>query len=213
MMTAIEAVLQRFLASPSRRLIVIIITFGTGLAALLPAADEYLAQRDHRTDSLESLTDVREQVAQLDALEAQSGQLGERLARLEDQTVADKNVYHFRSNLVALTRTSGCSIRRIHLGKPHIRDWHENDRPVEVRTAARNDDKATYELRSQHVSLSVSGTLDSTRELLEALRGTGKMIHVESLALRPSGPNRKAVTLEVELIVFGLEKKKSVVSA
>jgi hypothetical protein len=67
--------------------------------------------------------------------------------------------------------------------------------------------KAKYELRSQRVSLSVGGGLEQVKLLLKNLHVSQKLLHVEQLELQPTGSNRKVVTLDLELVVFGLTRK------
>ena len=53
----------------------------------------------------------------------------------------------------------------------------------------------------------MAGGLEQVKRLLENLHVSQKLLRVEQLELQPTGSNRKVVTLDLELVVFGLTRK------
>lgn len=53
----------------------------------------------------------------------------------------------------------------------------------------------------------MGGGLEQVKLLLNNLHVSQKLLHVEQLELQPTGSNRKVVTLDLELVVFGLTRK------
>ena len=53
----------------------------------------------------------------------------------------------------------------------------------------------------------MAGGLEQVKLLLENLHVSQKLLRVEQLELQPTGSNRKVVTLDLELVVFGLTRK------
>ncbi len=206
-MAKVEEELRRFLDNRWRRLIVIIVSFGIGLLTVWPAADEYTALRERRLELFDSLTEAQQQASELSSLKAEADERNRTLAELESQTVPLSQVHRFRSRLVELTRRSGCRVRKIQLGVPRATVWYEKDNPRKPPRAAERGPETPFQLQTQPVTLSASGSLNQVKQLLAGLHDTGKMMHTKRFNLRPMGPDRKEIVLELELILFHLQKK------
>jgi len=176
---------------------------------LWPAADEYCATRDRRAQLWEDLSDAQQQTSLLDSLEAKAEQRRQILESFEKKAVPQDQLYGFRNRLVEMTRESGCRVRRIQLGSPRTRRWYENDNPCKQIKAPERGQETPFQLQTQPVALSAAGSLPQIKRLLAELHETGKMMHTKSFRLRPDGSNRKAVVLELELILYDLQKTEA----
>ena len=184
---------------------VITVTFAIGLALILPAADEYSASRDRHARLTSTLNNTRSIVARLDEYEGQVAERVRKLENLETRTTGEKQAQAFRERIVVMVRESGCQMRRIRLGQPTARRWHENDKALDQMASTTKGPETPLMLNVQPVSLSVTGTTASVKGLLEQLHRSGKMMHTKSFALRPAGlENPKEVLLDVEFLLFNL---------
>ena len=130
-----------------------------------------------------------------------------KLADLEARTVSVEQAHLFRQEVVEFVRESECQVREIHLAEPSSRVFREGDSPLEQRSSGkRNRDESPYILNTQPLSLSITGTLPSVKNLLSRLQATEKMIYSKSLSLVPSRENREEVALNLELLLFDLTK-------
>jgi len=204
----IESVLRKFLESRRSRVIVIIGTFGIGLATVLPLADEYLALRDRREHLKVELSGAQQAAKALPRFEKRVHQQIRTLENWQSQTVPAGQVHEFRRSVVDLVRETGCQIRRVHTDAAHTRPWSEGDDPLKVRNVrSKKKDDSHFELTSQSFVLEISGTLPQIEAVLSQLHREGKLAHTRHFVLRPVGRNRKEVVLELELLLFDLTRK------
>ena len=117
----------------------------------------------------------------------------------------------FRHQIVELTRGADCQLRRLNLETVSYRPWLKEDHPLRQATRGRNrkEEEASatgFDLRSQVVSLSVSGKVDDVQKLLAAVTSTGKLMQMQSLSLRPLASDRGEAVMEMQFTVFGLTK-------
>lgn len=207
-MAALELHLRALAEHPRRRIIVTILTCGTLVMALWPAADEYFALCDFRAHLAESLDDARQEAAALPELEQKAARRAAELAVWENKTVGETDTHRFREELVELVRLSGCQMQRIDVGAPQRRAWAAGDDPL---GEPRKDDKqraaSPYELSTRTLTLAVAGPLASVNTLVEGLRKLDKLLYVGSVSQRPADQERTEIAMELELLLLSLEKK------
>jgi hypothetical protein len=164
------------------------------------------------SDSELALEEARSIAHNMDDFQKQvASRMGE-LQALEARAVSGQRIDEFRGELVSLVRQSGCQIRRIQAGSSQTRKWLAKDDPLQsVAGGGGNATEETgFQLESQTFSLSVSGSLPRIKELLAALHARQYLAHTRSFALRPTGPDGKEASLDVELWLFDLVRKKPV---
>jgi len=209
----VKETLTRALTGPYRTWGVITLTFAIGLAVILPAADEYTASRDRQAQLTATLENTRSIVARLDEFEGMVAQRLQKLEELENRTTRDQQAQAFRERVVTMVRESGCQMRRVRLGQPTSRRWHENDNALDQVASITKGPETVLMLNVQPVSLSVTGTTAGVKSLLEQLHRSGKLMHTKSFALRPAGlENAKEVLLDVEFLLFDLTEAQPVVT-
>lgn len=198
--------LRRWLASPWRPFVVIIVTCVIGLGTVWPAADEYLAQSKYRAELEESIASAQADVARQGQLRPQAAALEQQLSVLRLQGMDEDRAQQFRRQLVEMTRNSGCRLRTIRAEPPQRRVWRKGDDPTATR-GTQGSKETQFQLRSQVISLSVSGPVGRVREILAELQATEQLMHTRRLALRPRGEQREEIILDLELLLLDLEPR------
>jgi len=189
---------------PRRMLIVITVTCIVGLVTIAAATDEYSTLREEKTDL--SLQLARAQL-EADSLPAARRQLQRReqdLAAARRLGVSSQQVHELRSRLVAEARETGCTVRRLHLANPQIRPWTHDDDPHRSRVD-RKAKPTGFQLRTQVVNLTVTGTSEEIDRLLKQIADLGHVVDGRRLAVHAAGSNRSQVVMETELRLYNLE--------
>ena len=216
-MAGAELILRRLLEGRAGRWSIIIVTLALILACVLPIADRYFALRMTEADLSAELRRAKLQVERTGDLQRKAQAVSKQLTEMEARALSDENAHAFRQSLVTLARNSGCQLRSLHMSQPQLRTWHTTDDPFDKPGAKRDrKDERTdsgYQLRTQPIQLSVSGTLDQARSLLTELQKSGKLISVTNLSVHPSGEDRNKVVMEVQITLFGLTRNSAVPEA
>jgi Tfp pilus assembly protein PilO len=212
-MTGVESTLRAMLEGHTRKWTVIILIGLVLLVLGLPAADEYFALRQREQELTKAYRAEKAQLAQREKLDETAKQTADALAQFHARGLTDETLHEFRNQIVELTRGTGCQLRRLNMETVTSRPWLNEDHPLTPATRSRNRKKEEESttgltLRSQSISLSVSGKHEEISRLLAALEGTGKLMHKRSLSIRPVDSDRKAAVMELQFTVFGLTKEK-----
>lgn len=205
-----ESILRRFLEHPHRQWIVIILTISTALVVIWPLADDYLAHRGRSRELERSLAEAQAAVAQRGMYEQRLEQTQEELKGLEARSLPEQRMFEFRGDVAEIARSTGCQVQQMRLGNADLRRWRMHDDPLE---AAKQGKLTPFELRTQQFSLSVLGPLAAIKAFLGQLEQDGKLMHTQSLAIRPDSSDPRMVELDLQLQLFDLqsspaEKKK-----
>lgn len=198
-----ESLLRGLLAHRARRWIVIFATLAIGLIIGLPLADDYFAVRDRQAKLSSTIAHTEATLSRLDRFEAGVDQTRQALRQAESEVMSAQRAERFRRRVGELARASGCRIRRIGLGAPDARKWHQNDHPL-VRNRTEKGPQTPFELRTMKFTLSASGPLSSIKELVGRLYAEQRLAHTRRFALHPAAGNRKEAILDLELVLFDL---------
>jgi hypothetical protein len=211
-MATVETLLRALVEHPRRGLFVIILTCGLALLLIWPVVDEYFALVEESAELERSVAQAQREVSAARNIEQAASARASELAALRQQTLAAKDVHAFSSQLVELTRNAGCQLRRIDLGEVQRRKWGDDDHPLRPQAIA-SGKETPYELHTQRVTLSISGPLESVQSLIGKLYALEKMVHTQSLQLRPTDDSRSEVSLDLELLFFDLQRAKKPAAA
>ncbi len=203
----VEQLLQQFLVHPSRRWIVITLTFAIGLVAVWPAADDYLALTGDRARLKSEIAQAEETVSRLKAFQEKVSARVSELKQREAEAVTESIALELRGQIVSLARKHSCQVRRINLSDKKTRRWREKDNPLDKTARAGSGKETKFELQTQQFKLTVIGALPAIADFLAELQGDEKLVHTSVFSLRPSSQNRKTAELELELTMFDLNKK------
>ena len=203
----IELALRAFCDSPHRWLVVTAVTSIVTLVTVWPLADDHFAGNDERAELAERLRSARLDAEDLGELENQVQEVKAQLAAITGRTVSESTVGSYRSRLVELARQSNCQVRRISVGSIQTRPWQTGDDPIQGSVSGVVPKKATgLDLQKQTLELSISGSMSGLNSLLEQIHDEARLMHVKNLEIRPGGPNRKQVLLDLELWFFSLAR-------
>jgi hypothetical protein len=210
-MAGVEAMLRSMLEGRRRWWTVIILIALVMLVLGLPAVDDYIALRKREQELSVAYRAEQTQLDRREELAQRASTIDVRLAGYAARGLTDETVSEFRHQIVELTRGAGCQLRRLNLESVSYRPWLKDDHPLRKATGGRNrkEEEASatgFDLRSQVVSLSVSGKVADVQKLLAAVTSTGKLMQMQSLNLRPSASDRGEAVLEMQFTVFGLTK-------
>lgn len=211
-MERLKIILRALVEHPSRRMIVIIATCVTTLATLWPAADEYLAQREHQDEMESSLQLAKSEIQKLPSVRRVAASTLEQVHQLRKQTVAPSETHEFRTQVAEIVRNHGCQLRRLDITGLRRRTWYQSDHPMSSIAAGDHGDKTPFELTTQVMTLSVTGDLDSVEKLLSDLRDQQRMIHARRFSLRSAASGNREVQLDLELLLFHLERNSRAAS-
>ena len=187
--------------------IVMTITFAIGLITIWPAADEYFALRSYNTELVRSLVEAKTEAESLEELEAKVLTQESNLANLESKAVDIDDTYHFREQLIELTRQAGCHLRRLDLGASERRPWRKGDNPLDTARQKKDGTPSPFELRTQSVRLVVAGPIEGVVDFMSRMQESDKLMHTTTLSLRSATGGSEDVEIEMELLLLNLSKK------
>ncbi|MEQ8846338.1 hypothetical protein [Botrimarina sp.] len=135
----------------------------------------------------------------------------QRLGQLRLRQVDEQSVTDLRSWLVNAARQAGCQVRRIDLANPASRPWLVDDHPLENPSKQQAQEKGVspFVLQTRAVTFSVTGSAPEVFALLKAIDSDARLMHTQSLDLRPTGRDASDLQLDLGLQYFALVRQKS----
>lgn len=206
----IEPALRKFCESRYRKLIVIGVTFIVGLVLILPLVDAIRAGHDEKESLLVELDSAHNVAAEIKGFEARVAEKLSQLKGLEDRTVNDDTMPALRGTLTDLAKETECNIRRLNVGSATSRAWKPGENPFTPSTDNKTSDQSNgpkFQLEWRPVSISVSGAAPNLKTMIERISASKKLMHIKSLEMYPSSPNRQTLTLDMEIWYFTLARK------
>lgn len=200
----IETALRGVVEHPKRGLIVITVTFVIGVVFGWPAVDDYFAAAENHRNLVAEVEEGAVTASRLGLYQKQLEKQTEKLRLLEARALSPDNLEEFRNEVTAWVKESGCQLRRVKLADPQLRQWYENDDPLETRPRSEKDAKTPFRLRQQPLSLLVTGEMEPVSQFLARLGKQDKLLHTGSLHLRRSTEVAGMVELDLELVLFDL---------
>lgn len=205
----IESMLRPVVEHPKRGLIVIIATFVIGVVFGWPAVDDYFAAAENHRKLVAEVEEGAATASRLNLYHKQLELQIEKLRVLETRALSPANVEQFRDQITEWVKESGCQLRRVKLAEPQLRQWYENDHPLENRARSEKDAKTPFRLRQQPLSLLVTGPMDRVGEFLARLGEQDKLLHTGNLHLRRSTEDASVVEMDLDLILFDLVQSET----
>jgi hypothetical protein len=203
----VEQILWRFLEYRKRKQAVIIATMVTGLVAVWPAADEYIAARSRYSDARSELEETERQIENLPKFTQLLEKRKLELANLEKQTFSQDAAQTLRSELQQMIRETDCQMRNVRLGDPISRDWTTNDDPVTLVNMADRGTSTPFQLVTRQMSLQITGTMPNLSRFLERLSKLNGLVHTKSISLRRTSQQSTNTSLDMEILLFDLARR------
>jgi hypothetical protein len=175
---------------------------------VLPIVDVYYAGRDEKTAVIVDLESARSVAAGIAEYETRVAEKVAQLKSLEVRTLNDESLPDLRGKLVDLAKEARCSIRRLNVGITSSRPWKADENPIMPKPAAKSDENASpFVLEWRPINLSLSGTGENLRTLIDKIATSGMFVHTKSMEMYPSSPARQSLTLDMELWYFTLTRR------
>lgn len=200
----VESLLRSVLTHPKRVWIVISLTLGIGLLFSWPAVDSYSAAKEHRAKLESELQEGEALVGKVDLYQKQAEKKKAQLKLLEAKTLSPAQIEKLRSQLVVMVKESHCMVRRVRLGDSSLRQWYDEDSPLESRMRLDSEKKSVFRLRTQLLNLAITGNLTDVSEFLTKLSQQDRLIHTGGFQLRKSAEDKNLMDLEIDLLFFDL---------
>lgn len=200
----VESLLRGVLTHPKRVWIVISLTLGIGLLFTWPAVDSYSAAKEHRAQLESELQEGEALVGKVDLYQKQAEKKQAQLKQLEAKTLSPAEIEKLRSQLVVMVKESHCMVRRVRLGDSSLRQWYDEDSPLESRMRLDAEKKSEFRLRTQLLNLAITGNLTDVSEFLTKLSQQDRLIHTGGFQLRKSAEDKNLMDLEIDLLFFDL---------
>jgi hypothetical protein len=127
----------------------------------------------------------------------------------EKRTVDDESMPALRDKLVGFAKETACSIRRITVGSVSSRAWSPGQNPIGPADTKQTETSSPFKLEWRPVSISLSGTSESLRSMLDRVSASGMLVHAKSFEMYPSSATRQTKTLDLELWYYTLAKRNS----
>jgi hypothetical protein len=176
----------------------------------MPLVDVIRAGHDEKESLLVELESARNVAAELSAFETKVADKTAQLKTFEARTVDDESLPALRGKLVDFAKETGCSIRKLSVGAMSSRAWRPGDNLFVQPSGAKPNDAANsskFQLEWRPVSVSLSGSSASLRNMVERVSTSGMLMHTKSLEMYPSSPSRQSLTLELEVWYYTLARK------
>ncbi|MFN3152383.1 hypothetical protein [Bremerella sp.] len=205
-MKAFKESFTRLVRHPSALMVGIIVTFVVALVTLIPAADEYLVLQERSgevTRQLESGTNDRDK---LSLVKAKHAEIQETLESHQERTIDEDAAHAIRSSLVQFARGSNCHLRRVDLGSVRVRQWHENDHPVQVVTTTMRGKKMDFRLEVRELRLTLTGEMHEIESFLEKFDTLDAHLNLQDMKLKSLDVEGDQLQLELTLQLFGIRR-------
>ncbi|WP_442481531.1 hypothetical protein [Aeoliella sp. SH292] len=180
-------------------------TLSLVLVFLMPEVDDYVAVCNEETEVAEKLASAEQAAAMLPAFETRHAKQAEVVAQSVARTLTADNEADYRNTIVTLVRETGCQLRRLNISAASVRDWGQQDNPLE-KTYNKKLKPTGFLLERRQVSLSLAGPSASVRRLVEQFEQQDKEVYVEGLELKPDAGDGRRVELNMELWYYTLAR-------
>lgn len=180
-------------------------TLALALVLVLPQVDEYVAATGEKNALVEKLALAEESARLLPSYEQRADEQSQIVTERIDSTLNQQNEAEYRNSIVKLVRESGCQLRRLNVSVASSREWGQDDDPLE-KIKNKKLPNTGFQLECRQVSLLLAGSSNSVRKLMQRFEEHNKVVHVESLHMKPASGNGRNVELSMELYYFTLNR-------
>lgn len=205
-MIAFKKAFTHLLRHPSALMVGIIVTFVIALVTLIPAADEYSVLQERSGEIVRRLELGTNDRDELSLVKAKHAEIQETLKTHQERIIDEESAHAIRSSLVQFARGSNCHLRRVDLGPVRIRQWHENDHPVQTVSAAKRGKKTDFRLEVRELRLTVTGEIDEIVSFLEKFETLDAHLNLQDMKLKSLDADGNQIQLELALQLFGIQR-------
>jgi Tfp pilus assembly protein PilO len=206
----VDRLIRTIVEHPKRKLLVIILTFVTGVVFVLPAVEEYSAAQARQGTAREKLTEASGAAANLPQMQSALQKKKRELEELEQKAVSEKDVEHFRDELQKLIREVGCEMREVHIDEiPTKRPWMSNDSSLNTVSSGNAGPETPFVLVQWNARLRIEGPMGSIYKFLTRVSQLDRFMHARLVDMKRSETDENQTQLRMEVTLFDLERKKA----
>lgn len=207
----IEQLLRAIVEHPKRKMLVITLTFVTGVMFGLFAVEEYSAAQARMAGVREKLNEASGTAANLPQLQSVLEKRKREVEELERKVVTEKDVEHLRDGeLQKLIRETGCEMRSVTIDEmPQKREWRSNDSPLRGTPPGDAGQPTPFNLTQWNAKLQIEGRSLNIYKFLERISQMDRFIHTRLVQMLRSDTNENLTELRMEITLFDLVRKKT----
>lgn len=205
-MIAFKETFTHLLRHPSALMVGIIVTFVVALVTLIPAADEYSVLQERSGEAVRRLESGTNDRNELSLVRTKHAEIQEALQTHQERMIGEDAAHGIRSSLVQFARGSNCHLRRVDLGPVRVRQWHENDHPVQTVTATKRGKKTDFRLEVRELRLTLTGNIDEIESFLDKFESLDAHLNLQDMKLRSLDADGDQIQLELALQLFGIRR-------
>jgi Tfp pilus assembly protein PilO len=206
----VDRIVRTIVEHPKRKMLVIILTFVTGVVLVLPAVEEYSAAQTRRGAAREKLDEASGAAANLPQMQTALLQKKRELQELEHKAVTEKDVEGFRDELQKLIREVGCEMREVYIEEvPTKRPWMTNDSPLRGSPPGNSGPETPFVLAQWNARLRIEGPMGSIYKFLTRVSKMDRFIHTRLVEMKRSEADENQTQLRMEVTLYDLERKKA----
>ena len=191
----------------NNRAIRAIVASGSLLAIIvigIPLADDYFGLRREAAEFAE----LQSQLAQNQSRDLRFGQiqskLAEELSALSDRSIDPTKMHWVRETLVDIVRTAGGRLRRLEIPDGDTRRWAMRQDDPRQETVPLYEEESEFVLHTHRVELQADGSLETIHKIVSDIYNQGWLMSTKVLTARPTGIQESPVTIELQLVLYGL---------
>lgn len=205
----VDGTVRWIIQHEKRTLIVITLTFVTGLLLILPAVEEYSAAKDRLRTAREKVSETKRQLQNLPQLQRTFEQKKRELQALESKAVTQNDVEHLRGLLQKLIRETECEMREVTISEPNIRPWTTNDSVRRGTILSELGTETPFRLIQRNGILRIEGAMPNVYRFLSGVHQLNRFINAKQIKLERSSRDENLTQLEMQFEMFDLARKKA----
>lgn len=127
------------------------------------------------------------------------------LTRAKERGVGPDDIEFVRESLIGIVRDAGASLRRLEVGEDEVRAWSMEEDDPRNDTAPLYGDDSSFVLHKHTVQIQADGRMESIEKVLENINSHGWLMSTKNLLIGPTGSINAMASIEVTMILYGLE--------
>lgn len=205
----VDTTLRWVIRHEKRTVIVITLTFVTGILLILPAVEDYSAAKERIQTARENLEEAQRQVENLPQLQRLFERQKRDLSQLEAMAVTAKEAENLRELLQKAIRETGCIPRTVDVrDQSQQRPWMTNDSPIPRKTFLKPGDATPFQLVTRTATLQLEGPMTSVYQFMSRASQLQHFIYVKSVRLERTMRDPNLMQLDMEIDMFDLARGK-----
>jgi hypothetical protein len=170
----------------------------------IPWVDEYLRLGRDAAELTELEAQLAENQTYHSNLVRVKSKLNAELDALSARSIDPTRTEQIRESLLQIIRQAGGQPRRIEIDAPSVRPWAVRQDDARRDTPPLYGEESNFVLYKHVVQLQADGSLETVRQIINDVYQQGWLMTTKGLTANPTGVPETPVTLEIQLLLYGL---------